>query len=319
MSLAAESPARSRHFVKLLARHTCTDFHAIETERLDCTFADLLEVKGVSFAPDLPYYLIDKALEALAYLHDWSDVGIRTFGDFRAKTGLPLRQLIPASVYFRHFRPLAAETLDTLPFQVIHCDLKPSNFLVTIADSARAKLQAGRGEISPDELPEVKLFDFDLCRYSQPDPGSSGSENGPTFMGTCGYTAPELFLVASTGHGIDVRQERRITPLVDFYALGTLFFELLAREPLIPRDRLNVAEKDYYGTVLSYQRSADFAARLELAANPTDRAFIAACTKPVQGERDAALRRLLSIAGPGAPISANALKEWLRSERRTSP
>jgi serine/threonine protein kinase len=226
-----------------------------------------------------------------------------------------LRQVIPSSVYFRHFRPLAAETLDALPFQVIHCDLKPSNFLVAITESARQKLMAGTGEIGPAELPEVKMFDFDLCRYAQPDPGSSGSENGPTFMGTCGYTAPELFLVPSAGHGSDVKRERRITPLVDFYALGTLFFELLARERLLPPDRLSPDEKDYYRAVLSYQQSADFRARLELIANPAARAFIAACTKPTQADREKALRSLLHTPDPATPITAPMLRAFVRSNR----
>jgi len=312
MSSAERSAARAKCFVKLLARHTCADFHAIEIERFDCTFDALLDVEGVDFSPDLPCYLIDGALEALQYLHDWSDLGIRTLGHFRAEVGLPLRQAIPSSIYFRHFRHLAAETFDELPFQIIHCDLKPSNFLVRITDPARQKLKSGQGAIAPEDLPEVKLFDFDLCRYAQPDPGSSGSENGPTFMGTCGYTAPELFLVDGLVDDIDVREERQITPLVDFYAIGTILFELLTRQMLLPRELLKLEDVDYYSSVLAFQNSADFAARLDLVPDPSSRALISACTQPRQADRESSLRELLDIEDTGGPVTAATLRGALR-------
>lgn len=312
MSTAERSPGRAKCFVKLLARHTCADFHAIEIERLDSTFADLLDVDGVAFSPELPYYLIDGALEALQYLHDWSDLGIRTLGDFRDEVGLPLRQAIPSSIYFRHFRHLAAESLDELPFQIIHCDLKPSNFLVRITDSARQNLESGQGSIGPEDLPEVKVFDFDLCRYGQPDPGSSGSENGPTFMGTCGYTAPELFLVDGLLEGVDVREERRITPLVDFYAIGTIFFELLTRQPLLPRELLKLEDEEYYSSVVAFQSSTDFAARLDLVPAPSARAFISACTRTSQVDRESGLREFLGTENTGEPIAASALRGALQ-------
>ncbi|MDP7250742.1 MAG: hypothetical protein QGF00_14145 [Planctomycetota bacterium] len=302
MSAAEHSPERSRLFVKLLARHSCPDIQAIEVERLDATVDDLINSKGITFSDDLPVYIVARALEALSFLHDWRDIGIHTFGDFRKFVGLPWRQVIPGSVYFRHFRHVAHNDLEAMPFQIIHCDIKPGNFLLKLSDAAIEKIEKGAGELTPPEVPEVKMFDFDLCRYRQHQPGSKGSEDGPTYCGTYGYTAPELFLVEGD-YDIDVSEERCITPLVDFYAIGTLFYELIAREELIPRPIAKVGEDEYYGTITDYRESGDFRERLSRIHNSGHRAFIDACTKTRQEDRSQALQNLA-----GKEINAETLK-----------
>ena len=311
MSAAERSPARSKCFVRLLARHVCADFNAIEIERLDCTIDDLLEAPGISFSPELPYYLIDRALVALNFLHDWSDIGLHTFGDFSRLMGLPLRQFIPGSAYFRHFRHVARDSLDRLPFRIIHCDLKPGNVLLQITDECREKLERGEGEIDPGDVPGVRLFDFDLCRYLQPSPGSSGSEGGPEYTGTYGYTAPELFLAKGNAGEADVEFARQITPLVDFYAVGTIFYELLARQPLIPRDLLDVREEDYYPTATAFHDSDQFPSRLAEVRDPDSRALISACSQPRQADRDIALRRLLPAGDRDRPTTASDIRKCL--------
>lgn len=308
MSAAERSPARSRLFVKLLAKHSCPDIQGIEVERLDATVDDLVSAKGITFSPELPVYIVSRALEALNFLHDWSDLGFHTLGDFRQFTGLPWRQVIPGSVYYRHFRHVAKDTLESVPFQIIHCDIKPGNFLLKLSDSAIEKIERGEGELTPSDVPEVKMFDFDLCRYRQPQPGSRGSENGPTYCGTYGYTAPELFLVEGD-YDIDVSEERRITPLIDFYSIGTLFYELIVREELIPRRIAKAGDEDYYGTITEYRESAEYYERLSRIEETHHRAFIEACTTTGQQGRELALQALV-----GPTVNARTLKDYCVAE-----
>jgi serine/threonine protein kinase len=284
----------------------------MDVERLDCTIDDLLESPGIAFSQSLPHYLLGKALDALALLHDWSDLGIVTLGDFRRAARRSLREIIPASAYFRHFRHVDPQELDRVPFRIVHCDLKPANFLLRITEETRHKMERGSGEIGPADVPELKITDFDLCRYSQPDPGSSGSSQGPSFTGTFGYTAPELFLVSGNTSGSSARDERRIVPLVDFYALGTLLFELLTRMPLVPRDMLDMEDDAYYGRIRTFQDSTEFRSRLSKVENPADRALIAACTEFRQADREAALRRLLGVPAQSGDLVASDLRDYHR-------
>jgi len=206
---------------------------------------------------------------------------------------------------------VARDSLDSLPFQVIHCDLKPGNFLLQITDECREKLERGEGEIGPRDVPGVRLFDFDLCRYLQPSPGSSGSEGGPEYTGTYGYTAPELFLARGNAGEAEVESERQITPLVDFYAVGTIFYELLTRQPLIPRDLLDVKEEDYYATVMAFHDSDQFLSCLTKVRDSDSRSLISACSQPRQADRDIALRGVLSIGDRDHPVTASDIRKCL--------
>lgn len=85
---------------------------------------------------------------------------------------------------------------------VLHCDLKPSNILVTEAD--------GR--------PQVKIIDFGIARTTNVD----RDESAPT-SGTPDYMSPEQ----AGGYALDTRS--------DLYSLGAVFYRLLTGSvPLEP-------------------------------------------------------------------------------------
>jgi serine/threonine protein kinase len=81
---------------------------------------------------------------------------------------------------------------------VLHCDLKPSNFLIT-------------AEAVP------KLLDFGIAKLLNPEPSSQKNQSTATGLRpmTFGYASPE-----------QVRCET-ITPASDVYALGVVLYELL--------------------------------------------------------------------------------------------
>jgi len=77
---------------------------------------------------------------------------------------------------------------------IVYRDLKPSNIIITSGD-------------------EVKLIDFGIARYFDPD------KNTDTFrLGTPGYAAPEQF----KGKG-------QSNPQTDVYAMGVILFQLLTK------------------------------------------------------------------------------------------
>ncbi|HKE92859.1 MAG TPA: serine/threonine-protein kinase [Povalibacter sp.] len=85
---------------------------------------------------------------------------------------------------------------------IIHCDIKPSNILVTLHDS----------------VPVVKVIDFGIAKatYQESSQDALHMTLGP-FVGTPAYVSPEQ--LEPTAQSIDARS--------DIYSLGVLLYELL--------------------------------------------------------------------------------------------
>ncbi|CAO3621576.1 unnamed protein product [Cunninghamella blakesleeana] len=86
--------------------------------------------------------------------------------------------------------------------QIFHRDLKPENLLLTM---------------SPNGLPVVKLADFGLARETSSSPPYT------EYVSTRWYRAPEVLLRSSN-----------YCCAVDLWAVGTIFAELITRQPLFP-------------------------------------------------------------------------------------
>jgi serine/threonine-protein kinase len=93
------------------------------------------------------------------------------------------------------FGPICTAVAAAHEAGVVHRDLKPENVFLT---------RAG----------QIKVLDFGLARFVEPDEGSSVTMPG-LIMGTLGYIAPELLL----GREADAQS--------DVYSLGVMAFEAL--------------------------------------------------------------------------------------------
>jgi serine/threonine protein kinase len=90
---------------------------------------------------------------------------------------------------------------------IIHCDLKPSNILVT----------------SVEGMPVPKVIDFGIAKATAGRPADWTGHGGP--VGTPIYMSPEQI---QDGKDIDTR--------TDIYSLGVILYELLAGRPPFERD-----------------------------------------------------------------------------------
>ncbi|BCU78378.1 serine/threonine-protein kinase [Luteolibacter sp. LG18] len=91
---------------------------------------------------------------------------------------------------------------------IIHCDIKPSNVMVTLHDGVAVP----------------KVIDFGIAKATEADPTLFSHAASPLLIGTPAYMSPEQV----DGHGLDIDSRS------DIYSLGALLHELLAGKP--PRD-----------------------------------------------------------------------------------
>jgi serine/threonine protein kinase/tetratricopeptide (TPR) repeat protein len=117
--------------------------------------------------------------------------------------GLPMdlycdKNKLPTVERLALFRAACASVQYAHQHDILHCDLKPSNFLITA-----------------EGVP--KLLDFGIAKLLNPQPSSQKTQSTVTGLRpmTLGYASPE-----------QVRGET-ITPLSDVYSLGLVLYELL--------------------------------------------------------------------------------------------
>ncbi len=122
-----------------------------------------------------------------------------------ARFRLLLARRIAEAVHYAHQRG------------VIHRDIKPSNIVVMKQDTPSHPSASGSATI--DSLPGIKILDFGLARITEGDLANAtmATEVG-AIKGTLAYMAPEQ--ARGRPDDIDVR--------VDVYALGVVFYEMLA-------------------------------------------------------------------------------------------
>src|SRR5205085_6577272 len=98
---------------------------------------------------------------------------------------------------------------------IIHRDLKPDNVLVLVPRDT---------DFRP--VPSIKILDFGIAKFVLPA-GERQTRTG-MMLGTPAYMAPEQ-VSAST-----------VTAAADVYALGEIFYEMLAGKPLFGGDMMQV-------------------------------------------------------------------------------
>ena len=170
--------------------------------------------------------------------------------------------------------------------QIVHRDLKPSNIMlgdygeVYVLDWGVARVLS-TGEVVPTAATGSDVESLD------------GGTKAGALLGTPGYMAPE-----------QVRGEP-VGPAADVYALGSMLFEMLAGEPLHPREDA-IASTLANASRSPAQRSAsrsvppelDAACVAALAADPAQRpsagSLAAAIQNYLDGDRDVERRRALA-------------------------
>ncbi|CAD7941578.1 unnamed protein product, partial [Amoebophrya sp. A120] len=87
---------------------------------------------------------------------------------------------------------------------IVHCDLKPQNFLVV----------GGR----------IKLADFGLAGHCTEGGGKHNNSRRTDWAGTLRYMPPEAFYLGAAG---SCDASSRMRPTVDVYALGVILYTML--------------------------------------------------------------------------------------------
>jgi eukaryotic-like serine/threonine-protein kinase len=95
---------------------------------------------------------------------------------------------------------------------IVHRDLKPANLFLTHRR---------------DGSPIVKVLDFGISKWNEPEASFAGLTNPAAFLGSPQYMSPEQLRSAST---VDHR--------TDIWSLGMILFELLAGRPAFERESL---------------------------------------------------------------------------------
>lgn len=159
--------------------------------------------------------------------------------------------LVPVDALRDYFRQLTLGALALHELNIVHCDLKPSNIMLT-----------------PDD--RVVILDLGVVRHMM-HLAAQNQEQAPA--GTRHYMAPE------------VAHHAPLTPAVDWYAVGVILWQFLtsqraaALEGVSDADRTRVLD-DFAARYPDYEALCSVCAKL-LRENPDDRAdhtdLLAAC------------------------------------------
>jgi tRNA A-37 threonylcarbamoyl transferase component Bud32 len=178
-------------------------------------------------------------------------VGETLFSLLEARGALPLAEALPL------MRQLAAGLEATHALGVVHRDLKPDNVYVVV---------------EPDGERLVKLIDFGIARPDTLEAPEGARTAVGRFVGTPAYGAPELFVGSPYSQAADV------------YALGIVFFEMLAGKrpfaetdlPTLTKQHLDAAPPRLGTLVKGLDARMDALVASMLAKRPDERPTIEA-------------------------------------------
>ncbi len=95
---------------------------------------------------------------------------------------------------------------------IVHRDLKPANLFLTYRR---------------DGTPLVKVLDFGISKWNEPEPSAAALTNPSVLMGSPAYMSPE-----------QLRSARDVDHRTDIWSLGTILYELLAARPAFDAESL---------------------------------------------------------------------------------
>jgi hypothetical protein len=158
---------------------------------------------------------------------------------------------------------------------IIHCDIKPSNVMVTLHDGA----------------PMPRVIDFGIARAAEGGQQDLEASGTAPLIGTPAYMSPEQV----DGNNLDVDTRS------DIYSLGALLYELVAGCPPHDPEAFRDAESDEIRQILLENPVVKPSARFR-AADPTRRAEVAAArrtdperlAKSLRGDLDAIIMKAMA-------------------------
>jgi len=191
---------------------------------------------------------------------------------------------------------------------VIHRDLKPENVFVTFSGGK----------------PLLKLIDFGIAKARRTDPQEKKLTVAGVVMGTAEYMAPE-----------QARSADRVDARADLYAVGVMFYEMLAgSRPVNGDDARIIALKVERGEIVPLVKAAPDAPRelaglvhRAMAARPELR-FASATEMHLALEKAASARRATGAPGTGStgqvpsgpvPSAAPSAPEMTAARPATAP